>query len=214
MEANEYWSKIKELLSKKDETFAWLCSQADLPVQVMRNRINKGRIPSTEDTIKLLDVLNVSIEEFYGVGTTRKLPEISLETKNGVSIPVFNQVFSAGFGQFIPDMDSVEDYITVPHELDKPMYKGHLAAVKVRGDSMEPTLSNGDTIICDDLGYDEDGIYIIHYKGKGFVKRLQQLVDGVKIISDNPAYEPMIEKGQSEELFNVIGKVHYVLHKL
>ena len=79
---------------------------------------------------------------------------------------------------------------------------------------MEPTLFDGDTIICDNKGYDgNDGVYTIIYKGNGFVKRLQRTKDGVKIISDNKFYEPMFESSESED-FSVIGKVRYVLHKM
>ena len=78
---------------------------------------------------------------------------------------------------------------------------------------MEPTIFNGDTVICDDLGYQEDGIYAIIFEGQGFVKRLQRVAGGVRIISDNQAYEAMFAKNDTEEL-KIIGKVHYVLHKV
>ena len=53
----------------------------------------------------------------------------------------------------------------------------------------------------------------IIFEEKGFVKRLQRVSGGVKIISDNPAYETMFAKNDTEEL-KIIGKVHYVLHKV
>ena len=81
-------------------------------------------------------------------------------------------------------------------------------------DSMEPTLFDDDIIIFDNFGYDgTDGIYAIHYKGAGFVKRLQRDKDCVKIISDNKIYEPMFENGESED-FRIVGKVRYVVHKV
>ena len=93
-------------------------------------------------------------------------------------------------------------------------FKGKLAASRVQGDSMEPTLFNGDIIICDLNGYDgSDGIYTIIYKGNGFVKRLQRTSDGVKIISDNKFYDPMFESFESEN-FQVIGKVRSVMHNI
>ena len=100
-------------------------------------------------------------------------------------------------------------YIAAPNSLKR--YSGHLAATFARGDSMEPTLFSGDTIICDNLGYDgTDGIYIIHYKGMGFVKRLKKMKDGISIISDNPIYEPMFEPGMSED-FRIVEKVRYYM---
>lgn len=81
------------------------------------------------------------------------------------------------------------------------------------GDSMEPTISSGDTVFCDNEGYQEDGIYAVVYRGNSFVKRLQMVSGGMKIISDNPAYEPILAKSESGEL-KVIGRAHYVLHRL
>ena len=122
------------------------------------------------------------------------------------------QVFSAGHGQFVPDNEQVKEYISVPNDLRK--FGTDFAASRVKGDSMEPTLFNGDIIICDLGGYDgTDGIYTIIYKGNGFVKRLQRTSDGVKIISDNRHYDPMFESAQSDD-FRVIGKVRAVMHSM
>ena len=122
------------------------------------------------------------------------------------------QAFSAGHGQFVPDTEEVTEYISVPNDLKR--FGSKLAASRVKGDSMEPTLFNGDIIICDLGGYDgTDGIYTIIYKGNGFVKRLQRTSDGVKIISDNRHYDPMFENSESED-FRVIGKVRAVMHSM
>lgn len=69
---------------------------------------------------------------------------------------------------------------------------GNLASVQVIGDSMQPTLLDGDTIIID-RGVQElsvDAIYVVHMLGQRLVKRVQRKFDGsVVIISDNQAYE-------------------------
>lgn len=69
---------------------------------------------------------------------------------------------------------------------------GQLASVQVIGDSMQPTLLDGDTIIIDrgvqEFGH--DAIYAVHMLGQRLVKRVQRKLDGsVVIISDNSAYE-------------------------
>lgn len=69
---------------------------------------------------------------------------------------------------------------------------GDLATIQVIGDSMSPTLLDGDTIIIDrgvrDLQV--DAIYVVHMLGRRLVKRVQRKFDGsVVIISDNAAYE-------------------------
>lgn len=69
---------------------------------------------------------------------------------------------------------------------------GDLASVQVVGDSMSPTLLDGETIIID-RGVREvvvDDIYVVDMLGQRLVKRLQRKTDGsLVIISDNQAYE-------------------------
>lgn len=217
MTAQDFWDKVKHLLADQGKTFVWLCEQAGVSVQVMKNRIYKNRIPDVDETLKLLSVLGVTVEELFGVKSPASNPDFSLTgqkfTLNDQKIPVYEQFSSCGFGQYVPDSQIVENYIEIPEELKGKRLTGHLAASKIRGDSMEPTIFSGDTVICDNRGFNEDGIYAVIYQGKGFVKRLQSVSEGVKITSDNPVYEPVLVQKDSVEL-RVIGQVHYVLHKL
>lgn len=202
MEASEFWSKIKYKLNELDKTQDWLFSKAGLPIQAMRNRIYKDRIPSFEDSMKLLSILGITAEDFYGTSIDKLEQQ-----KNVRCIPILDQKFSAGKGEFVPDRDSVLGYIAVPKELYN-IGDEHLAACYVHGDSMYPTLYDGDLIIADNLGYDgNEGIYLIKFNGDGYVKRLQKTVKGVKIISDNKVYDP-IEVNAESDCFQVVGRVH------
>ena len=133
-------------------------------------------------------------------------------SKDIINIPVYEQAFSAGKGQELPDSAEIMDYVALPANLKK--YRNNIRASYVRGDSMEPTLFDNDIILYDTFGYDgTDGIYAINYKGAAFVKRLQRDKDFVRIISDNKMYAPMTESGESDD-FRIVGKVRYVVHKL
>ncbi|UDF33779.1 UNVERIFIED_ORG: helix-turn-helix domain-containing protein [Shinella sp. XGS7] len=70
-----------------------------------------------------------------------------------------------------------------------------LATVRVHGDSMEPTLVDGETIVIDThvSKVDTSGVYVIRVAGNVLVKRVQHKLDGSLVIkSDNPAYEPEV----------------------
>lgn len=202
MEASEFWDKIKYKLNEIGKTQDWLFSQAGLPVQAMRNRIYKDRIPSLEDSMKLFSVLGIRAEDFYNIS----IDNFELQ-KTFRSIPIMDQEFSAGKGEFVPDKEEIKGYVAVPDSLSH-IDDEHLGACYVHGDSMYPTLHDGDLIIADNLGYDgKEGIYLINYNGMGFVKRLQRTRDGVKIISDNIAY-PAMEEKEGSDFFKVIGRVH------
>ena len=192
MTASEFWEKIKKILNERKQTFVWLCEQAGVDVQIMKNRIYKERIPDVENTLKLLAVLGITFEEFFGVEDL---------------FPVKNE-------KGPKDGDGLlEGDISIPEELKTKKFKGHLFSTTIGGDSMAPTLSDGDTVIFDDFGYLADGIYAVSFEERCYVKRLQQVSGGIKLISDNRNYEAVLVNADSDKL-KIIGKVHYVLHKV
>ena len=209
MQAEEFWKRVKEELARRGKTHEWLCNETGMDLQSMRNRIYKNRFPTIAEALKISSVFETTAESFFGISPE---PLNGAAAKDVMLIPVMEQAFSAGHGQYVPDSEEVKEWISVPNELKK--YGDKFAASRVRGDSMEPTLYDGDIIISDANGYDgSDGIYTIIYKGSGFVKRLQRSVDGVKIISDNRHYDPMFESEESDD-FRVIGKVRSVMHNM
>ncbi len=204
MDAELFWNKVKSILSEQGKNQEWLCEETGIVLGTLRNWIYYKRLPNIDDGLKIVEAFGMSMEQF------KSYPDLISE--DVINIPVYEQAFSAGRGQELPDSAEILDYVALPKELRR--YKDNIRAAYVRGDSMEPTIFDGDIILFDSYGYDNsDGIYSINYKGSGFVKRLQRGKDFVHIISDNKKYSEMNENGESED-FYVIGKVHYVLHKV
>ncbi|MCR5764578.1 MAG: XRE family transcriptional regulator [Treponema sp.] len=204
MEAEIFWKKVKQILTDLDKKQEWLCEKASIPLSTLRNKISISRMPTFEEVIKILKVFDMSLDDFIAYPDTPQ--------KDVINIPVYEQAFSAGHGQELPDHAEILDYVALPNELKK--YRNNVRAAYVRGDSMEPTFFDGDVILFDNFGYNgTDGIYAINYKGAAFVKRLQRDKDCVRIISDNKIYKEMTESGESED-FRVVGKVRYVMHKV
>lgn len=77
-------------------------------------------------------------------------------SKDIINIPVYEQAFSAGKGQELPDTAEILEYVAIPKTLMR--FKDNICAAYVRGDSMEPTLFDDDIIIFDNFGY--DGTYL------------------------------------------------------
>jgi len=110
--------------------------------------------------------------------------------EEGLLIPVITQSLSAGFG-FDYDEGETIRYIKVPAWIARS--GRDLVALPVYGDSMEPTISNGDLVVCDSGGFCGDGLYMLRDEDRGlmFCKRVVWAPDGWTIKSDNPSYEPM-----------------------
>jgi phage repressor protein C with HTH and peptisase S24 domain len=68
----------------------------------------------------------------------------------------------------------------------------NMALVEVIGDSMSPTIDEGDLVLVDlrEARFRHDGVYVLRTGSDLAVKRLQRQPDGALLIrSDNPAYE-------------------------
>lgn len=132
--------------------------------------------------------------------------------KDYVLVPRYDVKASAGVGTVIHS-EQVVDHLVFKAEWVRNalgVAAKDLALISVKGDSMEPTLSNGDLILIDiSSNYVEDNaIYVLQYNGTLLVKRIQRRMDGsVTIMSDNSVYSPETLTGHLVEQLNVIGRV-------
>ncbi len=128
-------------------------------------------------------------------------------------LPVYNATASAGHGQDI-DREAVTHRIAFREEWIRTVSTApldQLAVITVDGDSMEPTLRTGDTVLVDfrqNQPGDKDGIYVIR-TGNGLqVKRVQVELGRpprISVLSDNPAYQA--QRHLSADDVHVIGRV-------
>ncbi len=92
-----------------------------------------------------------------------------------------------------------------------------LSTIRVEGDSMLPTLSDGDAILVDtddDTARLRDGIYVLRVDGALLVKRLgvNPATRRLSILSDNPAFPSWPDC--NPDSVTVIGRVVWVGRKL
>jgi len=127
------------------------------------------------------------------------------ELNDGIVIPLLENAASTGYGEDLDDDDVPARYVRVPRYLAK---YPHLASLPVKGDSMEPTLHDGDLVVCDGGGWDGDGIYVLKTYDTAYVKRVQISSSGYEIISDNKMYKSFSE---SIEKLSIVGKVRAIL---
>ena len=108
-------------------------------------------------------------------------------SKKATTIKIYGRV-AAG----IP-LEAIEDVIDeeeIPEELART---GEFFGLQINGDSMEPDIHNGDTVIVkrqNDAESDEIVIALVN-GDDGVCKRLKKYADSIALISLNPNYEPM-----------------------
>jgi len=154
--------------------------------------------------LKRLEALQKKVKTLEGQLREKTLERFSGTIPFANAIPVFPRI-SAGLGALAEE--EAEEYISVPgiKNTDK------LFAVRVSGDSMEPTIRNSSLILCrqcQELGNDEIGAFVVNEDA--YVKRLKVTDNYVALISDNPNYKP-IYIGPGEN-FKVVGRVIKVIN--
>ena len=137
---------------------------------------------------------------------------VNNEDKYTYLVPMTNLKVSAGKGV---EWESGEecDKLSIPQSIYRVYKSYELAGVTVCGDSMEPTLRDGEPVVYAKGVLESDGIYVISILDELFVKRLSiDLLDRkVTIISDNPLYSPKTYPMEKEG-FQILGKVIFWIH--
>ena len=125
--------------------------------------------------------------------------------RKGITIPVLGHV-AAG----IP-IEMIEDIIDTEEIPEDMARHGEFFALKIKGDSMTPSINNSDVVIVRQQEDAENGdIVIATVNGNDAVcKRLKKYSDGISLISLNPAYEPLYFNTSEiqEAPVKIIGKV-------
>lgn len=127
-------------------------------------------------------------------------------TPKGVKIPVLGTV-AAGIP--ITAVSNIEDYEEIPQEMAK---LGEHFALRVKGDSMSPSINNGDIVIVrQQKAVDNGGVAVVLVNGdEATVKEIKKLPDGLMLIGWNTSvYPPKVySKEDVEKLpISIIGKV-------
>ena len=146
----------------------------------------------------IADALDVS-PEWLGFGAERKT-----QTR-AVKIPVLGFV-RAGY-----PMDAVENIIDYEEISEETARSGEYFALKIKGDSMEPKISEGDVVIVRKQSTVENGeVAVVLINGNdATVKKFHKTDVGIKLLSTNPQYDPFFFTPQEVESLpvEVMGKV-------
>jgi phage repressor protein C with HTH and peptisase S24 domain len=153
-------------------------------------------------------------EAILGGPPRRSGPVIDL-----VQVPILDVEASAGYGALAEMEAKSAQFGFDPNWLRKltASKSPSLSIIGVRGDSMEPTLSDGDDVLVD-LGDNQtrlrDGIYVLRMDDALAVKRIAIEPHGrkVSVVSDNPAYPTW--NGLDRRTVNIVGRVLWFGRKL
>ena len=188
-------------------------------------RWQSGADPSRSNLIKIAETTGTDLLWLAtGVGDADSQPqqnknEINLlkEFENVAMLSSYEAVrVSAGFGSFnygVTAADGEEPYSE--HLLKVLGVKPKCAGVFwASGNSMEPTISNGDQLLVDFARKEpisSGKIYLVQNGASVWVKRVKMLWDSIELISDNAAeFEPIRIPHTEAENLQIIGQVVHI----
>lgn len=138
----------------------------------------------------------------------------SIGEKPILHVPRYDIALSAGAGSFVERAERVEDIPFPPGFFEKRLRRkpDGMIIVEARGDSMLPTISDGDLVMIDTADHNlTSAIWAFTYGDDVFVKRLNRLPDMIEAGSDNAnLYRPFTIQGEQLNRFHLIGRVVWV----
>ncbi len=191
-------SKRKELnLTMKQVADFVGVSEATVSRWESGNIANMGR-----DKIALLSqILKITPGAIAGYDLYQK----ELNKKSGIKIPVLGLV-RAG----IP-MDAVEHIIDYEEISEEMARQGEFFALQIKGDSMEPRITEGDVVIVRKQPDVESGVIaIVLINGdEATIKKVQKFDGGINLIPSNSAYDVLTYTNEQIEKLpiRILGKV-------
>ena len=201
--------EIKDILSQRRKELNLTMKQVADKVGVSEGTISRwesGKIADMrrDKIMAYAQALNISPAIIMGWDNVDSSSTIE-NTRAGKRIPVLGSV-AAG----IP-IDAIEDVLDW-EDISEDMAKtGEFFGLRIKGDSMQPRIVEGDVVIVRQQSDADSGdVVIVQVNGdKATCKRLGKYSSGISLISFNPAYEPMnYTNEQIEQLpVTIIGKV-------
>lgn len=149
---------------------------------------NGQREPNFEVLESLADFFNVDLN--YLLGKSDKTTKLMLEDSQppqGIQIPVLGTV-AAGIP--ISAVQDILDYEEVPQSWKS---QGEFFGLRIKGDSMQPKMDDGDVVIVRQQSDANNGDTIIALVNgdDATCKKLQKTDNGIMLVSTNPNYLPM-----------------------
>ena len=191
---NKTQKEVADAISVSPQTFNTWCQGIALP--------RMGKVQ------KLADYFHIEKSDLID----ERNETISKTKRQGIAINIYGRV-AAG----IP-IEMIEDIVDT-EEISEDMAKtGEYFGLKIKGDSMEPRIYDGDVVIVRQQDNAESGdIVIAMVNGDDATcKRLIKYASSIALVSLNSKYEPMMftDKEVIEKPVRVIGKVVELRGKL
>lgn len=176
--------KIKSIRKSRNLTQTDLANELNSQFNLKVDRVMVSKWETGFQTPVMYTV--TCIAKILGVSVDYLSGDITVANPKSVKIPVLGYVRA---GIPIEAVEEIIDYEEISEEMSS---KGEYFGLKIKGDSMEPKISDGDIVIIRKQDCVENGqIALVLVNGDdATVKKFYRSDSGVKLVSTNPKYDP------------------------
>ena len=207
---------FKEIRLKNNDSLRGLGEKIDISFSYI-DQIEKGLRPINKDIlekfIKVYPLYKKQLEKAY-------LDEIMPESLKGSTFNIEEQKVNTVILPVYGKASAGNGYINLDQEIYYfPIKKGDFSdrsfLVEISGNSMEPTLEDGDYALVDpdNIDYVKNKIYVVTYNDESFIKRMVMDAKSkiVMLKSDNPEYEDILITKDMQIYLKIEGRVIQVI---
>lgn len=203
---------LREIRIKNGDSLRKLAEKTDI-VFTYIDRLEKGTVPINKNLLeKFINAYPLYKKEFEKAYLDEVMPDSlknikgnSKKISNVIVLPVYGKA-SAGNGKINFDYPIFEIPTLYDHSFSDDSYY-----FEVEGNSMEPTLKDGEFALVDPqkTDYEKNKIYVVLFNDETFIKRVVKDDKSRLTIlkSDNHEYDDVYITGEMEDYFKILGKV-------
>ncbi len=147
-----------------------------------------------------------------GAQQAHAAPPAPPQPGNYVEVPKVRARLCAGGGSFEVGAEVEEFFVFKQQWLQRKGSPGHMVLMDVFGNSMEPEIKEGDTVLVDQRQNQimAGSIYAVGVEDTVMIKRLEKRPSALVLLSDNTDYAPVLLQGDELENVRIIGKVVWI----
>jgi SOS-response transcriptional repressor LexA len=209
-------NRLLERLDALDLSQSELAERLGVSRQVVNGWVKGRSTPRDPHQVaELAKVLKCSVS-YLIYGIREASDEDQADDGEYVSIPCFDAKASCGVGIHNDDVQMVKLIKVALSWLRSHVRSGsfdHLEIVTSSGDSMSPTIQDGDLVIIDTAEREihSDRVYCLIVDSELYIKRVQRMPGGIRLLSDNNRYPPVDVTGDIAHEVIICGAARCVL---
>lgn len=182
----------------------------------LRSIVKRGAMPAADTALQIAELTGVSVQWLVtGEGSQAAAPPVGEALGSAHTdlsfIERLDVEASAGAGSLVEN-EQYLDFIAIQTRYlrHKGINPTAVRLLNIRGDSMEPTIRDGDIALVDTSISDiiDNAIYVLAVGNRLLIKRIHILMSGaLRLISDNPLYPHEDVPANEADFVRVSGRV-------